>query len=117
MEPKRLQSYEEKSSPSNKSPIIFRSIAQNPQTVHKRTPIMAGNRRKLPILTFLIFFFFEINAECAIFATKTKTFKYMTTKKKYEKPSTKVYELKQKPQLLQSSVNATMNGVWEEETI
>ena len=41
----------------------------------------------------------------------------MTTKKKYEKPSSKVYELKQQPQLLQSSVTATMNGTWTEEDI
>ena len=38
-------------------------------------------------------------------------------KKMYEKPTTKVYELKQQPQLLQSSVTATMNGTWTEETI
>ena len=45
----------------------------------------------------------------------------MTTKKKYEKPSSKVYELKQQPQLLAGSVNgdvnATMNGTWTEEDI
>ena len=43
----------------------------------------------------------------------------MTTKKKYEKPSTKVFELKQRPVLLVGSVNgnvnATMNGTFEEE--
>jgi len=42
-------------------------------------------------------------------------------KKMYEKPTTKVYELKQQPQLLAGSVNgdvnATMNGTFEEETI
>jgi hypothetical protein len=38
-------------------------------------------------------------------------------KKMYEKPTTKVYELKQQPQLLQSSVTATMNGTWTEEDI
>jgi hypothetical protein len=43
-------------------------------------------------------------------------------KKEYEKPSLEVVELKQQPQLLQSSVNsgdvnATMNGTWEEEDI
>lgn len=43
-------------------------------------------------------------------------------KKMYEKPTTKVYELKQQPTLLQSSVNsgdvnATMDGTWTEETI
>ena len=44
----------------------------------------------------------------------------MTTKKKeYEKPSMQVFELKQQPQLLvgSDSVNATMTGTWEEETI
>jgi hypothetical protein len=45
----------------------------------------------------------------------------MTTKKKYEKPSTKVFELKRQSHLLagsaQGSVNATMNGTWEEEEI
>jgi hypothetical protein len=42
-------------------------------------------------------------------------------KKMYEKPTTKVIELKQQPQLLAGSatgnVNATMNGTWEEEEI
>jgi hypothetical protein len=42
-------------------------------------------------------------------------------KKMYEKPTTKVYELKQQPQLLAGSVNgdvnATMNGTWMEEEI
>ena len=40
-------------------------------------------------------------------------------KKMYEKPTTKVVQLKQQPQLLQASaqVNATMNGTWEEEEI
>ena len=46
----------------------------------------------------------------------------MTTnqvKRKYEKPSVKVYELKQRPVLLQASgqIDATMTGTWEEETI
>ena len=43
----------------------------------------------------------------------------MTKKKIYEKPSMKVFELKQQPQLLQASasVGATMSGTWEEETI
>lgn len=45
----------------------------------------------------------------------------MTTKKKYEKPTTKVYELKQQPTLLAGSVNgdvdATMNGTWTEEEV
>ena len=42
-------------------------------------------------------------------------------KKMYEKPTTKVYELKQQPQLLAGSangdVNATMDGTWTEEDI
>ena len=40
----------------------------------------------------------------------------MTTKKKYEKPSMQVFELKQQPQLLQASgqVNATMDNEWED---
>ena len=40
-------------------------------------------------------------------------------KKMYEKPTTKVVQLKQQPTLLQASaqVNATMNGTWEEEEI
>lgn len=40
-------------------------------------------------------------------------------KKMYEKPTTKVYELKQQPTLLQASaqVDATMDGTWTEETI
>ena len=38
-------------------------------------------------------------------------------KKMYEKPSMQVFELKQQPQLLQSSVTATMNGTWTEEDI
>ena len=44
----------------------------------------------------------------------------MTTKKKeYLKPSMRVFELKQKPQLLQASasVSATMTGTWTEENI
>ena len=43
----------------------------------------------------------------------------MTTKKKYEKPSTKVYELKHRPQLLQASgqIDATMTGTFTEEDI
>ena len=39
-------------------------------------------------------------------------------KKMYEKPTTKVYELKQQPQLLAGSdVSATMNGTFVEEDI
>lgn len=42
-------------------------------------------------------------------------------KKMYEKPTTKVYELKQQPQLLAGSVNgdvnATMDGTWTEQDI
>ena len=40
-------------------------------------------------------------------------------KKMYEKPTTKVFELKHQPQLLAGSaqVDATMNGTWEEEEI
>lgn len=34
----------------------------------------------------------------------------MTTKKKYEKPSMQVFELKQQPQLLQSSGNRNPYG-------
>ena len=45
----------------------------------------------------------------------------MTTKKKYEKPSTKVYVLKHRQQLLVGSatgdVNATMDGTWTEQDI
>ena len=43
----------------------------------------------------------------------------MIEKKLYEKPSMKVFELKQQPQLLQASgsVDATMTGTWEEEDI
>ena len=43
----------------------------------------------------------------------------MTTKKMYEKPSMRVFPLRQKPRLLvgSDSVNAKMNGTWEEETI
>ena len=43
----------------------------------------------------------------------------MKKKQFYENPSMKVFELKQKPQLLQASgsVGATMTGTWEEETI
>ena len=44
----------------------------------------------------------------------------MTTKKReYEKPSMRVFELKQQPQLLQASasVGATMTGTWTEENI
>jgi hypothetical protein len=40
-------------------------------------------------------------------------------KKMYEKPTTKVVQLKQQQPLLTGSeqVNATMNGTWEEEEI
>lgn len=39
-------------------------------------------------------------------------------RKKYEKPSVKVVELKQTGMLMTSGqVNATMNGTWEEEDI
>ena len=43
----------------------------------------------------------------------------MKKKQFYEKPSMKVFELKQQPQLLAGSaqVGATMNGTWEEEEI
>ena len=43
----------------------------------------------------------------------------MTTKKKYEKPSMKVFPLRQKPRLMVGSetVTATMNGTWTEEDI
>ena len=34
----------------------------------------------------------------------------MTTKKKYEKPSSKVYELKQQPQLLAGSFEGNRNN-------
>ena len=42
-----------------------------------------------------------------------------TMKKPYEKPSMKVFELKQQPQLLAGSaqVDATMDGTWTEENI
>jgi hypothetical protein len=45
--------------------------------------------------------------------------KEIKTRKMYEKPSMKVFPLKQKPRLLvgSDSVNATMTGTWEEETI
>ena len=41
------------------------------------------------------------------------------TKKHYEKPTTKVVMLQQRAQLLagSDSVNATMNGTWEEQNI
>lgn len=38
-------------------------------------------------------------------------------RKDYEKPTMQVVQLRQQPQLLQASVNATMNGTWEEEDI
>ena len=43
----------------------------------------------------------------------------MKKKQFYEKPSMRVFPLRQKPQLLQASgsVGATMTGTWEEETI
>jgi len=41
----------------------------------------------------------------------------MTTKKKYEKPSSKVYELKQQPQLLAGSLDATRNGYGDAEEL
>jgi hypothetical protein len=43
----------------------------------------------------------------------------MTTKKMYEKPSMRVFPLRQKPRLLVGSetVTATMNGTWTEEDI
>ena len=42
-----------------------------------------------------------------------------TKKREYEKPSMKVFELRQQPQLLQASaqVDATMTGTWTEENI
>jgi len=36
----------------------------------------------------------------------------MTTKKKYEKPSMQVFELKQQPQLLAGSLGATRDDVY-----
>lgn len=45
---------------------------------------------------------------------------YMTTRKKqYEKPSVRIFPLRQKPALLAGSeqVGATMPGTWEEENI
>lgn len=41
----------------------------------------------------------------------------MTTKKKYEKPSMQVFELKQQPQLLVGSVNATRSGYGDAEEL
>ena len=41
----------------------------------------------------------------------------MVTKKKYEKPSMKVFPLRQQPQLLQSSASATMDDEWTEMTM
>ena len=47
----------------------------------------------------------------------------MTTKKMYEKPSMRVFQVRQKPQLLVGSyttsgnVNATMDDTWEETDI
>lgn len=47
----------------------------------------------------------------------------MTTKKMYEKPSMRVFPLRQKPRLLVGSytasgnVNATMSGTFDEETL
>ena len=45
----------------------------------------------------------------------------MTTKKKYERPTMQVVQLKQRQQLLTGSatgaVNATMNDTWTEEDI
>jgi len=38
----------------------------------------------------------------------------MTTKKKYEKPSSKVYELKQQPQLLAGSLLGDRNNPYGE---
>ena len=38
-------------------------------------------------------------------------------KKMYEKPSTKVFELKKQTLLYSSSVNATMDDTWTEEEI
>mgnify|MGYP007032370897 CR=1 FL=1 len=42
-----------------------------------------------------------------------------TKKREYEKPSMKVFELRQQPQLLAGSaqVDATMDGTWTEENI
>ena len=68
-----------------------------------------GNEEKLFVLIFL-HFIFEINAECITFATETKTFIFMVTKKKYEKPSTKVYELKHRqPLLIGSNGDGNLN--------
>ena len=43
----------------------------------------------------------------------------MKKKQFYEKPSMKVFKLRQKPQLLQASgsVGATMTGTWGEEDV
>ena len=72
---------------------------------------------------FSLFFFFEIIDKVTIFVAENvindiKFSKMTTMKKPYEKPSMKVFELKQQPQLLAGSdVSATMDGTFTEETI
>ena len=76
-------------------------------------------------ITFLYLFFFEINRILCTFVARYNfqniliNIQLMTTKKMYEKPSMRVFPLRQKPRLLvgSDSVNATMTGTWEEETI
>ena len=85
------------------------------------------NKKKVTRLTFLYLFFFEINGDLCIFVARYNfqniiniiNIQLMTTKKMYEKPSMRVFPLRQKPQLLVGSytTTATMDDEWTEENI
>ena len=76
-------------------------------------------------ITFLYLFFFEINRILCTFVARYNfqniliNILLMTTKKMYEKPSMRVFPLRQKPQLLVGSytTTATMDDEWTEENI
>ena len=77
-------------------------------------------------ITFLYLFFFEINRILCTFVARYNfqniniiNIQLMTTKKMYEKPSMRVFPLRQKPQLLVGSytTTATMDDEWTEENI
>ena len=77
-------------------------------------------------ITFLYLFFFEINRILCTFVARYNfqniniiNIQLMTTKKMYEKPSMRVFQVRQKPQLLVGSytTTATMDDEWTEENI
>jgi len=72
---------------------------------------VARQTKKSHPFNFSLFFFFEINGDLCIFVVRYNfqniiniiNIQLMTTKKMYEKPSMRVFPLRQKPKLLVGS--------------